>query len=44
MEILDRICELSPESKEDVMKYIEMCKLWDEKKNLEGSEELDGEE
>lgn len=45
LEILDKIYELSPESQEDVMKYIEMCKLWDkEKKNLEGSEWLDIEE
>ena len=44
MEILDKIYELSPESQEDVIKYIEMCKLWDEKKNLEGSKGLDVEE
>ncbi len=44
LEILDKIYELSPESQEDVIKYIEMYKLWDEKQNLEGSEGLDGEE
>lgn len=45
LEVFDMIYELSPESQEDVIKYLEMCKLWDEKKkNLEGSEGLDGEE
>lgn len=42
LEILDKIYELSPESQEDVMKYIEMCHFWEkEKKNPEGSDELD---
>ena len=45
LEILDELYELSPESREDVLKYIKMCQLWDkEKKNLEGSDELDNEE
>jgi len=44
LDILDKIYELSPESQEDVMKYIKMCQLWDkEKKNLEGSDEIDDE-
>ena len=44
LEILDELYELSPESREDVLKYIKMCQLWDkEKKNLEGSDELDNE-
>lgn len=42
LEILDELYELSPESREDVLKYIKMCQLWDkEKKNLEGSDEID---
>ena len=45
LEILDKIYELSPESQEDVIKYIEMCKLWEQqKKNLQGSDGLDSEE
>ena len=42
LEILDELYELSPESREDVLKYIKMCQLWDkEKQNLEGSDEID---
>ena len=45
LEILDKIYELSPESQEDVIKLIDVYQAWDEKKkNLEGSEGLDGEE
>lgn len=44
LEILDKIYELSPESQEDVIKYIEMCKLWEkEKKNPGNPNELDDE-
>lgn len=45
LDILDKIYELSPESQEDVLKYIEMCYLWEkEKKNPKGSDELNDEE
>lgn len=43
LEILDKIYELSPESQEEIIKLIDVYKAWDEKKNLEGSNELDGE-
>lgn len=44
LDILDKIYALSPESQEDVMKYIEMCKLWEkEKKNPKGSDDLNDE-
>lgn len=40
LEILEQIYDLSPESQVDIIKYIEMCKLWEkEKKNLQGSED-----
>lgn len=42
LELLDELYELSSESQEEIIKLIQMYKLWEnEKKNPEGSNELD---